>query len=412
MASTLRGAGGSSQADEHARGAAEMDHAPRSSDEIAVDRSRYPFSIIRERIRAHGADVIDFAFGAQPPSPPADVAEMIREHPELAGRSAGVADIEHLSERAAAMLAREYGAAVQPGDIVPVPGGRAGIVALAAVTLEAGDQSLFMEPSYPSFARLADHRRIGLVRCWQDPERSFALDLDPVRRAEGRVSFAAISYPSNPTGALISGEVLDDLRDALPADTVVFNDATYAPLSYAERPRSLLERELHDRLGRRVVELHSLSKLFALNGLPISFLAGDSAIMHAVRRYGEFALTPPNAMLVRIAVRCVDDGAWLDAMRHEYRDRVERLRAVLGQAGFRPLPTAGGLYVICPTPATLGGRRISSSWAAAHELLDRHGVAVMPWDAQGAGLLRFSAMYSRAHLDALERIGRTLDLAG
>ena len=59
-------------------------------------------------------------------------------------------------------------------------------------------------------------------------------------------------------------------------DAVLFNDATYGPLTFQGRAFSLLA-DAAPKTGRPVIELHSLAKFFALGPLTVSFLAGDES---------------------------------------------------------------------------------------------------------------------------------------
>jgi hypothetical protein len=54
---------------------------------------------------------------------------------------------------------------------------------------------------------------------------------------------------------------------------------------------------------------------------------------------------------------------------------------------------------------------VSSAGEAAELLLADHGIAVVPWEIQPTGYLRFSAQYRTEDLEALAELGRRGPLA-
>ncbi len=100
--------------------------------------TRYPFSVIREAI-AKRDGVLDFAIGRHQLTPPPELLEFIHDHPDLAVRRSGPRHAREFAERAAEMLAREYGVQLTPDCVLLVPSGRAAISALVSCLLTPGD---------------------------------------------------------------------------------------------------------------------------------------------------------------------------------------------------------------------------------------------------------------------------------
>ena len=89
-----------------------------------------------------------------------------------------------------------------------------------------------------------------------------------------------------------------------------------------------------------------------------------------------------------------------------------RLRETLLNIGFEPYPTPGGMYLICRSPAVVGGVATPTAQAAADVLLDDFDLAVVAWDKPPHGYLRFSSLYSEEDLQALAAMGDRLELDG
>jgi aspartate/methionine/tyrosine aminotransferase len=385
-----------------------MDATPPSSPPEAAQR--YPFSVIREAM-AKRDGVLDFALGKHRVEPPAALLQLIRNEPELAVRRSETADHAAFAEAAVTMLADVYGVHVPPACVLPVPGGRAAISAVIARLVEPGDGVLVTEPGYPVFSRLAAQHHARVLTASLDPQRAFAPDLGPLAGQATPVRLAALNYPNNPTGAVLTPGIVASLGAALPGDAVLFNDATYGPLTYDGGPCSLLADDLAGAVGQPLVELHSLAKLFGLSGLPVSFLVGTETLIQQLRDYCDFAVTPMSRLQVRVSSLCAANTRHLADTRDLFADRVGRLRAVLQDLGFGPYPTPAGLYVLTREPSAIGGCPVTGARHAAEILLDAHGVAVMPWEAPPHGYVRFSSLYRPDDLGTLKSLAAGRPLA-
>ncbi len=369
--------------------------------EVSAPVARYPFEIIRQRMRERGAAVMDFALGGQSPAPPDWAEKMIARHPEWSIRRRSHEDLLAFRESAAAMLERLYGVSVTPETVLPAPSGRAAMSLMTACLLAPGEGVLVTEPAYPAFARVAAQARATIRAVPLNPQRDFAPDLGVLDRdAAQSIVLAGLNLPNNPTGAVLTDAALAELSAFLREDAVLFNDATYGPLTYDSEPRSILSAP-----DRPAVELHSLAKIFALGPLTISFLIGTPSVMEQLEHYSEFAWSPTSSLQMQIARRCLDDSETLDRTRKRLGHQIATLRSALIVLGFEPYATPGGMYVLCKVPPAIREVPIGSATEAATLLFDRFGVAVVPYDLPVPGVLRFSCQYRAEDLEALVGLG-------
>ncbi len=369
---------------------------------------RYPFSVIRERLRAHQTTALDFAIGSVYPGLSEPLAKLVGDRPELALQRAGGERLDALVEAARTFLSRVYGIDADSTDVLPAPAGRLAMSALAACVLRPHDGVLVTEPGYPAFARVAVHHHATIYRAPLDPERGFAPRLDQV--GDATVKVASLNYPNNPTGALLSPSTLEELRRLLAADAVIFNDAVYGPLTHDGPPESLMVAG--ERLGieQPLLELHSLAKLFALGPQGLSFLVGSPGLIADLREFTEFLWGPPSALQVELSLCALEDEAHLERVRAFFSDRVARLRQVLTAGGFVPYATPAGLYVLCEAPELVAGSPVQSAQQAADKLFEAAGLAVVGWDAPPHSYLRFSALCQDRDLDSLSELLSTRGL--
>ena len=205
-----------------------------SADRGAGDlRAAYPFTVIRDRLRRHPRPYHDFALGKRRDDAPEWLDGFLREHAGSAVLLARPEEKEAFAEAAADLLARVYGATVAPTAITATPGGRAAMGALAVSLLGERDRVLVTEPGYPAFARIAAQLRARITAVPLDPASSFEPDLASIDGDDGReIRIAALNVPNNPSGALVSPELVSALRARLATPGWVFNDAVYGPLTF------------------------------------------------------------------------------------------------------------------------------------------------------------------------------------
>jgi aminotransferase len=364
---------------------------------------RYQFAVIREKMRRHPGPVLDFALGRRRHDPPKWLADFVRSHAELGLRRRSDDEFDALVDAASRMLANVYRVEVSGLSILPAPSGRAALSAVAAIMISPGDGVVVTEPGYPAFARIAaqNHARLAVVPL--DPDNGFAPDVDAVPEGDPAIRLAALNYPNNPTGTVLSRKAFEALRQRLDPDVALFNDAIYGPLTFERPPWSLLAGEVSG-FGASIVELHSLGKLFALGPLGVAFLVGPERLVEPIRRFSDFIWTQVSSLQARVAVRCLDDWSSVDTVREGLRQRLARLRAVVTDLGFEPYPTDAGMYLLCRSPRRVDDHPVDSAVEAAELLLAQHGLAVAPWDVGRNSYIRFSAQYRDEDLDALAAI--------
>jgi aspartate/methionine/tyrosine aminotransferase len=366
--------------------------------------TRYPFALIREKLAAQG-EALDFAIGQCHIRVPEAIDQWIRGNPELAMKPASGTDIRAFKEAAAGLLRREYDVDLEADHILPTPGGRAAMSAFVASVLEPGDRVLLTEPGYPAFARLATHRHAKILELELDPDNDFAPEpISDSQVGSEAARVIALNYPNNPTGATLSSETMAVLRTVIDRGTILFNDATYGPLVYDSRPTSLLCGDIVGDSQIEAVELHSFSKLFPIGPAAVSFLAGSDDTMHKVSTYSEFAWSPLSSLQVRATALCLKDPDRLRELRESFPKRLRRLRRALIDLGFEPRSATAGVYLICRKPRRINGKAVSTAMQAAEVLMDDFDIAVVPWDTQRHGYLRFSSLYLPEDLRRLEEL--------
>ena len=346
----------------------------------------YPFVRLTEAKRAaqaRGVDVIDFGIGEPREETPrfirAALAAAVEAQP-VSTYPAGDG-LPELREAVAAWVQRRFGVALDPDrEVVPTYGSKEVVFHLAQVVCAPGDRVAVTTPGYPVAERGAMFAGCEVVEVPLDPARGWLPDLDAVDWRGVRLLW--LNFPNNPTGAAAPLELYERAA-ALGREHgfVVASDEAYSELWFAgEAPASALQ--VADRGG--VVVCNTLSKRSSMPGYRSGFLAGDAALIAAVKRYRPNVGVAPQEFVQRAAIAAWGDEAHVEAVRARYAEKRAVLLPALEAAGLR---LAGG-------DATFflwlhaGGE---DDEAVAMRLLDEQGLALAPgsfFGPAGAGHLR------------------------
>jgi len=372
---------------------------------------KYPFTLIKEEIAKRKGEALDFAVGRSPFSLSSEMSDWLRANSDLALVPGNRDDLAEFGSSASAYLQRQYGLDVSPEYILPTAGGRAAMGILAACTLTPDDSVIVTEPGYPAFARLAAQRGATVIVSHLDQNNDFAPDFEYSEAVgRGSVRMLAVNYPNNPSGSTLSPAVLGKLKEIAAPGMILFNDATYGPLVYNDKPRTLMSEASPANSCPKVVELHSFSKLYPIGPLAVSFLTGSADMLASMSTYSEYAWSPLSRLQLAATARCLQDSDRIDRFVQHLPSQLEALRTALQDIGFKPYPSNSGTYLVCDVPASIAGTKVSSAQNAAKILMDKFDIAVVPLGTENHSFLRFSGLYRPHDLDRLVELRSTLEV--
>jgi LL-diaminopimelate aminotransferase len=369
----------------------------------------YLFAAIERQIaerRAAGADVISLGIGDPDLPTPAHIIAALGEgaadpathqYPSNQGESG-------FREAVAGFYATRFGVALDPAaQIVPLLGAKEGIAHICQVLLDPGDLALAADPGYPVYVSgplLADGRAEPLPLV---AELGFQPDLDaiPADTLE-RTRMVFVSYPNNPTGAVIEDDFFARLVAFAKAnDIVVVHDNAYADITFdGYVAPSFLQTPGADEVG---VEMFSLSKSYNMTGWRAGAIVGnrelvdafwrlktnlDSGMFGAVQRAAVAALSGPQD--------CVRDMCSVYERRRNLL--VEALRAV----GMNVDAPKGTIYLWVPVPHGYTSASFTEQMLRQADVVVTPGAAYGP---SGEGYVRLSLTVPDERLEeAVRRI--------
>ncbi|MFC2085839.1 aminotransferase class I/II-fold pyridoxal phosphate-dependent enzyme [Bacteroidota bacterium] len=299
-------------------------------------------------------------------------------------------------------LRRLYGVDYSPADEIIVTVGVSEALQLAMLALlNPGDEILIPEPCFVSYGPTAIFAG-GVVRYVPTSvEHDFqvtAADLERYITPRTKVLF--LSYPNNPTGAVLTRQSVEQIAElAIKHDLIVLSDEIYDRLVYGDAfDRGHVCLPAIDGLRERTVLLGGFSKNYAMTGWRVGYVCAPPQILSAMYKLHQYIImsAPTMAQAGAIAAiqHCQPD---VERMRRAYDGRRRLIVDGLRSAGLPTFEPEGAFYCF-PDIRSTG----LSSEEFAQRLLAEERIACVPGDAfgpSGSGYMRCSYATSTENIE-------------
>jgi aspartate/methionine/tyrosine aminotransferase len=352
-----------------------------------------------------GHPVINMGIGSPDLAPHPEVIKALSnamEHPR-AHMYQSYQGLPELRSAIAAFYHKHYQVTLDPNaEVLPLMGSKEGIMHISIAFLNKGDQVLFPNPGYPTYAAVtklveAEPVLYNLTASnhWQpDFEALEALDTS-------RVKIMWINYPHMPTGTEAQAETFDRLIAWAKARNVLLvNDNPYS-FVLTEEPQSILSRPGAMDVA---IELNSLSKSFNMAGWRVGMLSGKAESIQAVLKVksnmdsGMFFGIQQGAIAALKA-----DNVWFESLNKIYSKRRKLVEQLATKLGAVYDPKSVGLFVWAKLPS---GAVDAETFI--DKILQEQHIFITPgtiFGSQGEGYIRFSLCVPEATIEeAIKRI--------
>ena len=362
-------------------------------------------------LAAQGRDIINLGIGQPDFKTPAHIVEAavkaLRDGHHGYTPAQGIPE---LREAVAADLAARHGAAVDPGQVLILPGGKVTMFFAMLIYGQPGAEIMYPNPGFPIYESAIRFSGATPVPMVLREENGFAFSAAEVLdQITERTRLIILNSPANPTGGAVPRAEFDALIAGLAQwpKVTVMADEIYSQMLYDGREHvSLLQYpEIQDRL----IVLDGWSKTYAMTGWRLGMSVWPKDVIGHAEKLAvncHSCVNAPTQFAGLAALTGPQDAVHNMVAAFDGRRRVivDALNGLDGVSCVEP----GGAFYAFPNITGTG----MDAKTLQTRLLEEAGVAVIAgtsFGAHGEGYLRFSYANSTENIvAAIDRIGAML----
>ncbi len=311
-------------------------------------------------------------------------------------------------------FAERFGVDLNPDNqILPLLGSKEGIAHIAFAYMQEGFMSIIPSPYYPVHMRGTVLAGGQIFELNLKPENNFVGDLNELSEDTLlRAKIMIISYPHNPTGAVVGKDYLERVvKICAEYNILLINDLAYSEIWFDNnRPHSILEIPGAMDIA---IEFHTFSKTYNMAGMRLGFAVGNQNIIETLYKlktnidYG-VCMGIQEAGLAELQL----GDAYREEVRQSYQERRDYLYPVLKDMGFDVMKPGGAMYYWMPIPK----RYIEegkNSFNFAIDVLENTGIVLVPgptFGSYGEGYVRLAMVQPLDSIKAaMDRLSLYMD---
>ena len=359
-----------------------------------------------ERLRAEGADIVDFGAGEPDFPTPANIKQAaVRALDENFTKYTAVSGTAELKRAVCEYHARHFGTAYQPAECLITVGGKHIIFNATQALVNPGDEVVIPVPYWVTYKDVVSYAGGQCVFVDTDEDQGFTLTASMIEpHLTSRTKMVLLNSPCNPSGAVLDpAEFEKILKLTSERGIYLMTDECYCFFLYDSEPFSIASLP---GAKETVLVAGSLSKTYAMTGWRIGFGLMPAPIIAAMTKLQSHSTSNPTSIAQKAAAEALrGPQESVKIMLAEYRRRrdfvVARLRAIPGVTCAEP---RGAFYAYPNMAVVLGKSGIQNTQQLAERLLADAGVALVPGEAFGT-----SRHVRISYATSMEELVRGLD---
>jgi len=310
-------------------------------------------------------------------------------------------------------IERLYGVKYDPAtEIIATVGVSEALYLTMTAILDPGDEVIIPTPCFVSYQ--AEVILAGGIPVEIPARMEDSFMVDPARIAAAitpRTKAIFVGYPSNPSGAVATREVLTEIAKlAEQNDLVIISDEIYDRLVYDFQ--HVCVPALGESIRRRTILLGGLSKDYAMTGWRIGYAAGPADLIKGLVRIHQYTIMSAPTTAQDAAIEAYANGEpFVQEMVTEYNHRRRLIVDGFNRLGLKTFEPRGAFYAF-PNISASG----MDDETFAQKLLEEEHVAVVPGSSFGPGGDGFvRACYATAYEqieEALRRMEKFMERYG
>jgi aspartate/methionine/tyrosine aminotransferase len=335
----------------------------------------YVMELLRraKQLEAEGRDVIHMEIGEPDFLTPQIIIDAGVKHIQTGQiKYTAAAGLPELREKIAGFYRQRYGVAVSTERIFVTPGASGAFLLALGVSLNPGEELLMTDPCYPcnsNFVNLFDGKTRTIP---VDATTRYQLTAELISQYWTTATKGVmIASPSNPTGTLITQEVLKQAIHAVNAlGGCFYSDEIYHGLVYGGNASSAIE------FSDNVFVINSFSKYFGMTGWRIGWLIVPDEFVEVTEKLAQniFIATSTHSQYAALAAFDQRTIVELELRRAEFEVRRDFLYKNLLRLEFEiPIKPEGAFYIYANC-----ARFTDNSYQFAMDFLEAEAVALTP----------------------------------
>jgi len=322
--------------------------------------------------------------------------------------------LPELRERISDWYSTRFGLNVPARRIVITAGASAALQLACLALIEAGDDMLMPDPSYPCNRHFVSAAEGRAVLVPTTAAERFQLSAEQVRAHwTAHTRGVLLASPSNPTGTSIHPDALRSIHNEVSqrgGTTLI--DEIYLGLSYdAQFGQSALG------IDDQIISINSFSKYFNMTGWRLGWLVVPDEIVPVIERLAQNLFICASSVAQHAALACFEAQsiAEYERRRAEFKARRDYFVPALNALGLTvPVMPDGAFYAWADCSAAADKLGVQGSWDFAFEVMHRANLAITPGrdfgSADTSRFVRFSTARSLPELQ--EAVARLHTLLG
>jgi len=251
-----------------------------------------------------------------------------------------------LREEISRYMKRKFNMEYDPkSEIIVTVGGSEAIDLALRALVEPGDEVIIPEPCFVAYKPCTLFNGGKPVTIRLSSENKFKLTPELLEKSiTPRTKVLILSYPNNPTGAVMNREDLAKIVEVLKdRDIMVISDEIYAELTYEGKHISIAN---FPEMKEKVIVINGFSKAFAMTGWRLGFACGHPDVINAMFKIHQYAIMCSPTMSQKAAIEALrSSDSQVTAMVREYNRRRRIMVDGFRKAGFDCFEPQGAFYV-------------------------------------------------------------------
>ena len=321
--------------------------------------------------------------------------------------------LDALRERISGWYAQRFGVQVPAQRIVITAGASAALQLACLALIDAGDEVLMPDPSYPCNRHFVSAADGTAVLVPTTAAERYQLSADKVRAAwTEKTRGVLLASPSNPTGTSIAPDELRRIHQVVQERSgVTIVDEIYLGLSYDETfGHTALD------IDDNIISINSFSKYFNMTGWRLGWMVVPEALVPVIERLAQNLFICASTVSQHAALACFEPGslAEYERRRAEFKARRDYFIPALQELGFEiPVQPDGAFYAWADCSPLCDKLGVQGSWDFALAVMQRAHIAITPGRDFGSfetgNFVRFSTANSMEQLQtAIARLRQLL----